>query len=67
MLDGALPVKVACSEFHGEPRDDHQNNTDHNKHKKSKTTTPTRRLALVADFGERVGAPVLTRLAPATP
>ena len=67
MLDGARPVKVARSEFHGEPRDGRLVVTGQVVLEVRDTSTPTRRLALVAEFGERDGAPVLTRLAPATP
>jgi DnaJ-domain-containing protein 1 len=67
MLDGARPVKVARSEFRGESRDGRLVVTGQVVLDVRDAAAPTRRLTLVADFVERDGAPVLTRLAPATP
>jgi hypothetical protein len=65
IVDGVRPVKVTRVNFHGEPRDGRLFVSGQVELQVRDASAPTRQLSLQAEFVERNGAPVLTRLAPA--
>jgi hypothetical protein len=65
LCDGVRPVRIARVAFKGEPRDGRLVVTGQATLQVRDAAAPTRQFALLAEFAERDGAPVLTRLAPA--
>jgi hypothetical protein len=63
MFDGVRPVHVMHSEFKGEPRDGHLVVTG--RVQVSVRDSGTRQIAITAEFDDRNGSAVLTRLGPA--
>jgi DnaJ-domain-containing protein 1 len=64
LCEGVRPVKIAKVDLKGEPRDGQLVVTGQVVLQVRDSSTPTRRFALQAEFSQRDGAPVLTRLAP---
>jgi DnaJ-domain-containing protein 1 len=62
LCDGVRPVKIARVDFRGEPRDGTFVVSGQVVLDVRDSLAPTRQLALQAEFSERDGAPVLTRL-----
>jgi hypothetical protein len=67
LCDGARPVKISRVNLRGEPRDGRLVVMGQVILQVRDPSMPTRQFALQAEFVQRGGAPVLTRLAPASP